>query len=128
MIVNGLAGSVLLCFFVVFRAGVRFNADKKKIGMYYTTPIYSFKMNCPSCSNEIELQTDPKNSDYVVAAGGSRKNERWDEEENGTLSFKGPFALLLSHPHKPNQAQLPKKRSFVLKPLKFKCNVVIFIQ
>lgn len=76
--------------------GVRFNADKKKIGMYLSTPIYSFKMNCPSCSNEIELQTDPKNADYVVTAGGSRKTETWDEEENGTLVLKGnpPFFTL----------------------------------
>jgi coiled-coil domain-containing protein 130 len=26
--------------------GVRYNAEKKKVGMYYTTPIYQFRMKC----------------------------------------------------------------------------------
>lgn len=40
--------------------GVRFNAEKKAVGSYYSTKIWSFRMRCPSCSNEIEIQTDPK--------------------------------------------------------------------
>jgi len=88
----------LLLFFSSGLLGVRFNADKKKIGMYYSTPIYSFKMNCPSCSNEIELQSDPKTADYIVAAGGKRKAETWDEEENGTLSLKGLHQKCLQRP------------------------------
>jgi len=26
--------------------GVRYNAEKKKVGMYYTTPIHQFRMKC----------------------------------------------------------------------------------
>lgn len=40
--------------------GVRFNAEKKKCGNYFSTIIWSFKMNCPSCSNPLEVQTDPQ--------------------------------------------------------------------
>jgi hypothetical protein len=41
-------------------AGVRFNAEKKKVGMYYTTPILSFRMKCHLCDNWFVIQTDPK--------------------------------------------------------------------
>ena len=40
--------------------GVRYNAEKTKTGMYYTTPIYKFRMKCHLCPNHFEIQTDPK--------------------------------------------------------------------
>ena len=40
--------------------GVRFNAQKKQVGDYFTTPIFSFRMKCPQCPNWFEIQTDPK--------------------------------------------------------------------
>lgn len=40
--------------------GVRYNAEKKKVGNYYTTPIYRFRMKCHLCDNYIEIETDPK--------------------------------------------------------------------
>ncbi|KAI8057110.1 coiled-coil domain-containing protein 130-like protein [Syncephalis plumigaleata] len=40
--------------------GVRYNAEKKKIGNYYSTPILSFRMKCHLCANWIEIHTDPK--------------------------------------------------------------------
>lgn len=39
--------------------GVRYNAEKTKIGMYYTTPLYQFKMKCHLCDNHIIIKTDP---------------------------------------------------------------------
>lgn len=39
---------------------MRYNAEKKKIGMYYSTPIWSFRMKCHLCDNWFEIQTDPK--------------------------------------------------------------------
>ena len=39
--------------------GVRYNAEKSKIGMYYTTPIYKFRMKCHLCDNHFEIKTDP---------------------------------------------------------------------
>ncbi|VDL78535.1 unnamed protein product [Nippostrongylus brasiliensis] len=40
--------------------GVRYNAEKKKIGMYYTTPLYEFRMKCHLCDNYYVIRTDPK--------------------------------------------------------------------
>ncbi|XP_062967409.1 probable splicing factor YJU2B isoform X2 [Cynocephalus volans] len=62
--------------------GVRYNAEKKKVGNYYTTPIYRFRMKCHLCVNYIEMQTDPANCDYVIVSGAQRKEERWDMVEN----------------------------------------------
>ncbi|KAI0073676.1 DUF572-domain-containing protein [Panus rudis PR-1116 ss-1] len=63
--------------------GVRYNAEKKKIGMYYSTPIYSFRCKCHLCDGWFEIQTDPKNTRYVVTSGARQKDEDWDPEENG---------------------------------------------
>lgn len=62
--------------------GVRYNAEKKKVGNYYTTPIYRFRMKCHLCVNYIEMQTDPATCDYLIVSGARRKEERWDMAEN----------------------------------------------
>ncbi|KAK2811271.1 hypothetical protein FQN49_008477 [Arthroderma sp. PD_2] len=58
---------------VIIGQGVRFNALKKKIGNYYSTPIYSFRMKHSVCGGWIEIRTDPQNTEYVVAEGARRK-------------------------------------------------------
>jgi coiled-coil domain-containing protein 130 len=68
--------------------GVRFNAVKNKVGNYYSTPIWSFRMRHPACGGIIELQTDPKNTAYVVTEGGKARDygddlDRVREGENG---------------------------------------------
>merc|ERR1719481_336666 len=65
--------------------GVRYNAEKTKIGMYYTTPVYQFKMNCHLCSGHIIIKTDPANMDYVIVQGARRVEQRWDPTENGQI-------------------------------------------
>lgn len=62
--------------------GVRYNAEKKKIGMYYTTPVYQFKMKCHLCDNHFEIKTDPGNLDYVIVSGARRQENRWDPHQN----------------------------------------------
>ncbi|XP_026479254.1 coiled-coil domain-containing protein 130 homolog [Ctenocephalides felis] len=62
--------------------GVRYNAEKTKIGMYYTTPIYQFKMKCHLCDNHFEIKTDPGNLDYVIVSGARRQENRWDPLQN----------------------------------------------
>lgn len=37
--------------------GVRYNAEKKKIGNYHSTPIWQFRMKCHLCSAWMEIQT-----------------------------------------------------------------------
>ncbi|KAJ4944138.1 hypothetical protein JOQ06_012683 [Pogonophryne albipinna] len=78
--------------------GVRYNAEKKKVGNYYTTPIYRFKMKCHLCVNYIEMQTDPATCDYVIVTGGSRKEERWDMAENEQIVTTGSRFLLAETP------------------------------
>lgn len=39
--------------------GVRYNAEKTKVGMYYTTPVYEFKMKCHLCDNHFVIRADP---------------------------------------------------------------------
>ncbi|KAL1949807.1 hypothetical protein VTO73DRAFT_8688 [Trametes versicolor] len=63
--------------------GVRYNAEKKKIGNYYSTPIYSFRCKCHLCDGWFEIHTDPQNTRYVVVSGARQKDEEWDPEENG---------------------------------------------
>ncbi|VDM30483.1 unnamed protein product [Hydatigera taeniaeformis] len=62
--------------------GVRYNAEKKKVGMYHSTPIFQFSMNCAMCAGRIVMQTDPQNFDYVCVEGIRRKIQTWDPEEN----------------------------------------------
>ncbi|KAL6230787.1 hypothetical protein BDW75DRAFT_58018 [Aspergillus navahoensis] len=54
--------------------GVRFNAEKKKVGNYHSTPIYSFRMKHTLCGGWIEIRTDPKNTAYVVTEGGRKRD------------------------------------------------------
>ena len=76
--------------------GVRYNAEKKTIGKYFSTSIYSFRMLCHcedgtsrTCQRRnphwIEIHTDPKNADYVIMDGAVRIAERSveDAEELG---------------------------------------------
>ncbi|KAI8929083.1 CWC16 protein [Entophlyctis helioformis] len=69
--------------------GVRFNAEKKKVGKYYTTPILSFRMKCHLCSGWIEIHTDPKNSEYTIISGARRREEGFDAEDAGVITLKG---------------------------------------
>lgn len=67
--------------------GVRFNAEKKQVGNYYSTKIWSFTMKAPCCKHEIVIQTDPKNTEYVIISGAQRKTEDFDVEDAETLLF-----------------------------------------
>merc|ERR1719481_2526517 len=62
--------------------GVRYNSEKKKVGMYYSTPIYQFRMKCHLCDNHFEIKTDPANLDYVIVSGARRQEGIWDPTEN----------------------------------------------
>ncbi|KAK0520265.1 Protein saf4 [Tilletia horrida] len=65
--------------------GVRFNAEKRKIGNYLSSPIYAFRCKCATCKNFFEVRTDPKNASFKVTEGARQKEEDWDPEENGGL-------------------------------------------
>merc|ERR1719394_432068 len=65
--------------------GVRYNAEKTKVGMYYTTPVYQFRMKCHLCPNKIVIKTDPGNMDYIIMEGARRVEQRWDPSQNGQI-------------------------------------------
>ncbi|KAJ5272643.1 hypothetical protein N7478_007768 [Penicillium angulare] len=71
--------------------GVRFNAEKKKIGNYYSTPIYSFRMKHTVCGGWIEIRTDPENTAYVVHEGGRKRDTGEDKElQPGEFAIRMP--------------------------------------
>ncbi|VDP03774.1 unnamed protein product [Soboliphyme baturini] len=77
--------------------GVRYNAEKKKVGMYYTTPIYEFRMKCHLCPNHFVIRTDPKKFDYELVSGLRRQERRWDMTENEQVaSTEGATARKLA--------------------------------
>lgn len=68
--------------------GVRFNAEKKKVGNYYSTPIWSFRMKHTACGGWWEIRTDPKSTEYVVFEGARRRDYGEDEKGGeGDLKF-----------------------------------------
>lgn len=74
--------------------GVRYNAEKKKIGAYYSTPIFSFRCKCHLCDGWFEIHTDPKNTRYIVASGARQKDEDWNPEENGGYAVHGEYLAI----------------------------------
>lgn len=70
--------------------GVRFNAEKKKVGNYYSTPIWSFRMKHSACGGWWEIRTDPAKSEYTVFEGARRRDYGPDDkgdEADGELKF-----------------------------------------
>ncbi|KAK2997929.1 hypothetical protein RJ639_024800, partial [Escallonia herrerae] len=67
--------------------GVRFNAEKKQVGNYYSTKIWSFTMKSACCKHEIVIQTDPKNCEYVIISGAQKKVEEYDVEDAETMEL-----------------------------------------
>lgn len=62
--------------------GVRYNAEKKRVGNYYSTPIYQFRMKCHLCDGYFDIKTDPANLDYEIVSGARRQENRWDPTQN----------------------------------------------
>jgi coiled-coil domain-containing protein 130 len=69
--------------------GVRFNAEKKAVGAYHSTKIWSFRMR-HHCGSAIVIETDPKNAEYVVKEGARRKVEDYDPADAGTVLLPDP--------------------------------------
>ncbi|KAF3762003.1 DUF572-domain-containing protein [Cryphonectria parasitica EP155] len=71
--------------------GVRFNAEKKKIGNYYSSPIFSFRIRHAVCGGVIEVRTDPKNTAYVVVSGGRKRDTGEGKAADESLVGDGPL-------------------------------------
>lgn len=76
--------------------GVRFNAEKKRVGNYFSTPIWSFRMKHTTCGGWIEIRTDPKSTEYIVTEGARRRDIGDDalvsERTGGIVLPTGPEA------------------------------------
>jgi coiled-coil domain-containing protein 130 len=69
--------------------GVRFNAEKKRVGSYFSSPIFAFRMRHTACGNTLEIRTDPKNTAYVVTEGARKKDTGEDRPTEGVaLQFR----------------------------------------
>lgn len=80
--------------------GSRFDADKKRVGQYLSTPIYEFRMHCGQivdpkvsrdgkthCNNVWVIRTDPKNCDYALVEGCQKA---YDERKRD-LEVENPY-------------------------------------
>jgi len=70
--------------------GVRFNAEKVRVGAYHSTPIWAFRMRLACCGQALEVRTDPARSDFVVAAGGRRRADGLAGAEAEGLALELP--------------------------------------
>ncbi|KAF2091710.1 hypothetical protein K490DRAFT_16230, partial [Saccharata proteae CBS 121410] len=59
---------------VLIGQGVRFNAEKRKVGMYYSTPVWEFGMKHSVCGGRLVVRTEPGRGEYVVVEGGRRRD------------------------------------------------------
>lgn len=64
--------------------GVRYNAEKSRVGQYYSSPIYKFKMKCHLCDNHFEIQSEPSKFDYIILSG-ARKQSRLNQDGDDDL-------------------------------------------
>lgn len=71
----------------IIAKGVRFNAEKKCVGFYFTTKILEFSFSCPDCKQAIVITTDPKNCKYVCTKGVREKVESFDVKDAETLEL-----------------------------------------
>ena len=88
--------------------GVRFNADKKKVGSYHSTPIFSFRMRHTVCSGWIEVRTDPQNTAYVVTEGAKKTAAAEAAEEQ---LRQGPGLIKIRDPAGPAVGDDPFART-----------------
>eukprot|EP01068_Selenidium_serpulae_P003929 Selendium_serpulae@DN3346_c0_g1_i2.p1 len=67
--------------------GVRFNAEKKCVGNYFTTKIWEFSMKCYHCDTRYKIRTDPEACEYKLIDGLRMKVETYDAEDAVTIEF-----------------------------------------
>lgn len=68
--------------------GVRYNAEKSKIGNYYDSPIYQLKVKCRLCDNYIVFKTNPSQFCYDIVSG-ARKQALPSRDETDNIDPDG---------------------------------------
>ncbi|RLN55034.1 hypothetical protein BBJ28_00009034 [Nothophytophthora sp. Chile5] len=77
--------------------GVRFNAKKKRVGAYFTTAIWEFRLSCASCQGEMVVRTDPQQRGYDLVSGVRKKAEEFDAEQAETERVNNPEVAVRLH-------------------------------
>ncbi|TFA98075.1 Coiled-coil domain-containing protein 130 [Trichoderma ghanense] len=77
----------------IIAQGVRFNAEKKRAGNYFSTPIWEFRFRHAECGGAIIMRTDPKNTAYVVVEG-ARKRDTGGEADDAAAKDGVEGAIL----------------------------------
>lgn len=67
--------------------GTRYNAEKKEVDKYFTTPIYEFQMKCTSCPQIYVIRTNPKDATYDYISGIRKKEKDFDTADIGTMVY-----------------------------------------
>jgi coiled-coil domain-containing protein 130 len=76
--------------------GVRFNAQKRKVGQYHSTPVLAFRFRHPACGGDIEVRTDPAAGDYVVAEGARRRAEHAQDRDESLVDVRAGVAAKMA--------------------------------
>ncbi|KAI1473004.1 DUF455 domain protein [Daldinia caldariorum] len=79
--------------------GVRFNAAKRKVGSYLSTPIFAFRLSHAACGGAIEIRTDPQHTTYTVTEGARRR----DTGSPDPLSSSSTLLLLTDNKEREDQ-------------------------
>ncbi|GKT44167.1 coiled-coil domain-containing protein 130 [Colletotrichum spaethianum] len=74
--------------------GVRFNAEKKRVGSYHSTAIWQFRMRHADCGGWIEIRTDPQNTAYVVVSGAKKRDTGDDGDDNNKTPREGEMVIM----------------------------------
>lgn len=74
--------------------GVRFNAQKSRAGHYHSTTIWRFDMRHAACGGDIAMQTDPKNTAYVVLSGATKRAPQAGDTDDLVSSTPGASSIL----------------------------------
>ncbi|OJD30327.1 uncharacterized protein BKCO1_6200048 [Diplodia corticola] len=73
--------------------GVRFNAEKRRVGAHHSTPVWEFAMRHAACGGSIVVRTDPARAEYVVVSGGRRRDYGGGDKggKNGGEEAEGEY-------------------------------------
>lgn len=75
--------------------GVRYNAEKKSVGKYFSTKIWNFRMKCHLCDNYIEVQTDPQVTYFLLPTPSTLQQNVLLEKYSPFFSFSTRITWLL---------------------------------
>jgi coiled-coil domain-containing protein 130 len=68
--------------------GVRYNAEKRRVGHYLSTPIWEFSMRCRLCGARMVIRTDPQHAGFALVSGLRQKVETYSAADAGVVELQ----------------------------------------